>query len=173
MATPLPPPPEEFVPHGVRHSLRRDKSTISHHYDVGNDFYRLFLDETMTYSCGIFETPQRSLRDAAIAKYDRLCRKLALGPDDHVLEIGTGWGGFALHAVENYGCEVTTTTISQQQYDYAKAKFASAGVSDRVHLLKTDYRQLSGSYDKLVSIEMIEAVGHQYYETFFASCARY
>lgn len=161
----------------VFHLMRKNTPTgsrknIMAHYDLGNDFYRLFLDETMTYSCGIFETPQHSLKDASIAKYDRLCRKLALGPDDHVLEIGTGWGGFALHATEYYGCEVTTTTISQQQYDYAKAKFASAGVSQRVHLLKTDYRELTGQYDKLVSIEMIEAVGHHYYDTFFDHCAR-
>jgi cyclopropane-fatty-acyl-phospholipid synthase len=143
------------------------------HYDLGNDFYRLFLDETMTYSSGIFETPESSLKAASIAKYDRLCRKLDLGPDDHVLEIGTGWGGFALYAAEKYGCEVTTTTISRQQYDYAKGKIEAAGLSHRIHLLKSDYRELTGRYDKLVSIEMIEAVGHQYYDTFFQVCARY
>ena len=102
-----------------------------------------------------------------------MCRKLDLGPDDHVLEIGTGWGGFALHAAEKYRCEVTTTTISQQQYDYAKAKIEAAGLSRRIHLLKSDYRELTGQYDKLVSIEMIEAVGHQYYDTFFQVCGQY
>lgn len=160
------------------HLIRRNtptgsKENIMAHYDLGNDFYRLFLDETMTYSSGIFETPQCSLKAASIAKYDRLCRKLDLGPNDHLLEIGTGWGGFALYAAQKYGCEITTTTISQQQYDYAKAKIELAGLSQRIHLLKSDYRELTGQYDKLVSIEMIEAVGHQYYETFFRVCARY
>ena len=162
----------------IFHLMRRNTPTgsrenIMAHYDLGNDFYRLFLDETMTYSSGIFETSHSSLKAASIAKYDRLCRKLDLGPDDHVLEIGTGWGGFALYAAEKYGCEVTTTTISQQQYDFAKAKIESAGLSQRIHLLKSDYRELTGQYDKLVSIEMIEAVGHQYYDTFFQVCARY
>ncbi len=162
----------------IFHLMRRNTPTgsrenIMAHYDLGNDFYRLFLDETMTYSSGIFETPESSLKAASIAKYDRLCRKLDLGPDDHVLEIGTGWGGFALYAAEKYGCEVTTTTISQQQYDYAKVKIEAAGLSQRIHLLRSDYRELTGQYDKLVSIEMIEAVGHQYYETFFRACSRY
>ena len=162
----------------IFHLMRRNTPTgsrenIMAHYDLGNDFYRLFLDETMTYSSGIFETSHSSLKAASIAKYDRLCRKLDLGPDDHVLEIGTGWGGFALYAAEKYGCEVTTTTISQQQYDFAKAKIESAGLSQRIHLLKSDYRELTGQYDKLVSIEMIEAVGHHYYDTFFQVCARY
>lgn len=162
----------------IFHLMRRNTPTgsrenIMAHYDLGNDFYRLFLDETMTYSSGIFETPESSLKAASIAKYDRLCRKLDLGPGDHVLEIGSGWGGFALHAVKNYGCEVTSTTISQQQHDYAKERFAEAGLSHRIRLLKTDYRELTGRYDKLVSIEMIEAVGHQYYETFFNHCGRY
>ena len=162
----------------IFHLMRRNTPTgsrenIMAHYDLGNDFYRLFLDETMTYSCGIFETPERSLKAASIAKYDRLCRKLDLNPDEHVLEIGTGWGGFALYAAENYGCEVTTTTISQQQYDFAKAKIEAAGLSHRIHLLKSDYRELTGQYDKLVSIEMIEAVGHHYYDTFFQACAGY
>ena len=162
----------------IFHLMRRNTPTgsrenIMAHYDLGNDFYRLFLDETMTYSSGIFETSRSSLKVASIAKYDRLCRKLDLGPDDHVLEIGTGWGGFALYAAEKYGCEVTTTTISQQQYDFAEAKIESAGLSQRIHLLKSDYRELTGQYDKLVSIEMIEAVGHHYYDTFFQVCARY
>ena len=162
----------------IFHLMRKNtpsgsRQNILAHYDLGNDFYRLFLDETMTYSCGIFETPASSLKEASIAKYDRLCRKLDLRPGDHVLEIGTGWGGFALYATKNYGCEVTTTTISQQQYSYTKAKIAAAGLSDRVHLLKKDYRQLTGQFDKLVSIEMIEAVGHHFYETYFGHCSRY
>jgi len=160
------------------HLMRRNTPTgsrknIMAHYDLGNDFYRLFLDETMTYSCGIFERPDSTLASASIAKYDRLCRKLDLKADDHVLEIGTGWGGFALHAAKTYGCEVTTTTISDQQYAYAQKKIAAAGLADRIHLLKRDYRDLSGRFDKLVSIEMIEAVGHHYFETFFRKCARY
>ena len=162
----------------IFHLMRRNTPTgsrenIMAHYDLGNDFYRLFLDETMTYSSGIFETSHSSLKAASIAKYDRLSRKLDLGPDDHVLEIGTGWGGFALYAAENYGCEVTTTTISQQQYDFAKAQIEAAGLSQRIYLLKSDYRELTGQYDKLVSIEMIEAVGHHYYDRFFQACAGY
>jgi cyclopropane-fatty-acyl-phospholipid synthase len=149
------------------------RENIMAHYDLGNDFYRLFLDETMTYSCGIFETPEGSLKAASLAKYDRLCRKLELKAHDHVLEIGTGWGGFALHAARHYGCRVTTTTISQQQYDYAKQRFAEAGLSRRIRLLNTDYRELNGQFDKLVSIEMIEAVGHHYFDTFFRQCSRY
>ncbi len=158
------------------HFLRRNtksgsRKNIVAHYDLGNDFYRLFLDETMTYSSGIFERPGATLIDAAIAKYDRICRKLNLSEKDHVLEIGTGWGGFTLHAVKNYGCRVTTTTISDEQYRLAKARFQEAGIMDRVVLLKSDYRELQGRYDKLVSIEMIEAVGHQYLDTFMARCA--
>jgi cyclopropane-fatty-acyl-phospholipid synthase len=158
------------------HFLRRNtksgsRKNIVAHYDLGNDFYRLLLDETMTYSSGVFERPDVTLKDASIAKYDRICRKLELSEKDHVLEIGTGWGGFTLHAVKNYGCRVTTTTISDEQYRLAKARFEKAGIMDRVVLLKSDYRELQGRYDKLVSIEMIEAVGHQYLDTFMARCA--
>jgi cyclopropane-fatty-acyl-phospholipid synthase len=158
------------------HFLRRNtksgsRKNIVAHYDLGNDFYRLLLDETMTYSSGVFERPDATLKDASIAKYDRICRKLKLSEKDHVLEIGTGWGGFTLHAVKNYGCRVTTTTISDEQYRLSKARFEKAGIMDRVVLLKSDYRELQGRYDKLVSIEMIEAVGHQYLDTFMARCA--
>ena len=158
------------------HFLRRNtrsgsRKNIVAHYDLGNDFYRLFLDETMTYSSGVFERPDATLKDASIAKYDRICRKLKLSEKDHVLEIGTGWGGFTLHAVQNYGCHVTTTTISDEQYRLAEARFEKAGIMDRVVLLRSDYRELRGRYDKLVSIEMIEAVGHQYLDTFMARCA--
>lgn len=154
-----------------RNTLSGSKKNIAAHYDLGNDFYRLFLDETMTYSCGIFERPEATLAEAAIAKYDRICRKLQLSPRDHLLEIGTGWGGLTLHAVKHYGCRVTTTTISEEQYDLAKERFAKADIQDRVSLLKSDYRELRGRYDKLVSIEMIEAVGHQYLETYLSHCA--
>ena len=158
------------------HFLRRNtrsgsRKNIVAHYDLGNDFYRLFLDETLTYSSGVFERPDATLKDASIAKYDRICRKLKLSEKDHVLEIGTGWGGFTLHAVKNFGCRVTTTTISDEQYRLAKARFEKAGIMDRVVLLRSDYRELRGRYDKLVSIEMIEAVGHQYLDTFMARCA--
>jgi cyclopropane-fatty-acyl-phospholipid synthase len=158
------------------HFLRRNtksgsRKNIVAHYDLGNDFYRLLLDETLTYSSGVFEGPDATLKEASIAKYDRICRKLALSEKDHVLEIGTGWGGFTLHAVKNFGCRVTTTTISDEQYRLAKARFEKAGIMDRVVLLKSDYRDLQGRYDKLVSIEMIEAVGHQYLDTFMARCA--
>jgi cyclopropane-fatty-acyl-phospholipid synthase len=120
----------------------------------------------MTYSCGIFEKPEATLRQASIAKYDRICRKLGLTSRDHVVEIGTGWGGFALHAAEHYGCRVTTTTISEEQHAYAQERIEAKGLASRIRLLKEDYRKLTGTYDKLVSIEMIEAVGHQYLSTF-------
>jgi cyclopropane-fatty-acyl-phospholipid synthase len=158
------------------HALRRDtkkgsRANISAHYDLGNDFYRLFLDETLTYSCGIFETGSSSLKEASLAKYDRICRKLDLRDSDHVLEIGTGWGGFAIFAAGRYGCRVTTTTISEEQYTLAQARVKEAGLNDRIQILFKDYRDLKGRFDKLVSIEMIEAVGHQYLEAFFRACS--
>jgi cyclopropane-fatty-acyl-phospholipid synthase len=155
-----------------RNTRTGSRQNISAHYDLGNDYYALFLDETMTYSCGVFEQEESTLKEASVAKYDRICRKLKLEPGERVLEIGTGWGGFAVHAVLNYGVQVTTTTISDRQYQYAKELFKSAGVDDRVQLLKRDYRDLDGRYDKLVSIEMIEAVGHHYLPTFFKNCSR-
>jgi cyclopropane-fatty-acyl-phospholipid synthase len=162
--------------HKLFHALHRNtprgsRANIAAHYDLGNDFYRLFLDDTLTYSCGIFERPDSTLRDASVAKYDRLCRKLGLRPDHHVLEIGTGWGGFAIHAASTYGCRVTTTTISKEQFDLAAQRVQEAGLADRVDLLLTDYRDLTGQFDRLVSIEMIEAVGHHYLGTYFRSCA--
>lgn len=156
---------------GNRNSKAGSRRNIAAHYDLSNDFYALFLDETMTYSSGYFPSSQSSLREASVEKYDRICRRLQLSAADHVLEIGTGWGGFATHAVENYGCRVTTTTISRAQHDYAERKFASRGTDRRVELLFCDYRDLTGKYDKLVSIEMIEAVGHQFFDTFFAKCS--
>ena len=162
--------------HWLMHALRKNtqagsRKNISAHYDLGNDFYSLWLDQTMTYSCNIFERQDATLEDAAAAKYDRICRKLRLGPRDHVIEIGTGWGGFAAHAVKNYGCRVTTTTISRQQHDWAKDLFSREGIGDRVELLFEDYRNLTGKYDKLVSIEMIEAVGHHFLDVFFKTCS--
>ena len=154
-----------------RNTRRGSRRNIAAHYDLGNDFFALFLDETMTYSSGVFETPHASLAEASAAKYDRFCRKLHLRPNDHVLEIGTGWGGFAQHAAANYGCRVTTTTISKQQHEYARRRIAEAGLDDRVELLCRDYRDLEGQFDKLVSIEMIEAVGHEYLPTFFGKCS--
>jgi len=155
-----------------RNTLKGSKENIVAHYDLGNDFYRLFLDETLTYSCGIFEHENSTLEAASIAKYDRICRKLQLNPGDHVIEIGGGWGGFSIHAVKNYGCRVTTTTISDEQYVLAEKRIAASGLSHRIRLLRTDYRHLAGKFDKLVSIEMIEAVGHQYLNTFFQICSR-
>jgi len=155
-----------------RNTLKGSKENIVAHYDLGNDFYCLFLDETLTYSCGIFETENSTLTDASIAKFDRICRKLQLHPGDHVIEIGGGWGGFSIHAAKNYGCYVTTTTISDEQHALAKKRIAASGVSHRIRLLRTDYRHLGGRYDKLVSIEMIEAVGHEYLDTFFKICSR-
>ena len=154
---------------------RNDKSgsrrNISAHYDLGNDFFELFLDQTMAYSCGIFERPDSTLLDASTAKFDAACSKLALRPDQHLLEIGTGWGGLAIHAAQRYGCRVTTTTISQEQYDLSRARVAQAGLEDRVTVLLEDYRDLRGEYDAVVSIEMIEAVGHQYLDTYFKRCS--
>ena len=158
------------------HALRRNtrsgsRRNIAAHYDLGNDFYRLFLDEEMMYSSAIFERPDSSLEEAARAKNERICRKLGLRPGLHLLEIGTGWGGFALHAAREHGCRVTTTTISRRQYEEACRRVAEAGLEDLVDVRLEDYRDLQGRYDRIVSIEMIEAVGHQYLDTFFARCA--
>jgi cyclopropane-fatty-acyl-phospholipid synthase len=154
-----------------RNTLQGSRRNIEAHYDLGNELFELFLDKTMMYSCGIFHRPEASLQAASEAKLERICRKLQLKPSDHVLEIGTGWGGFALYAAQHYGCRVTTTTISKQQYDYAKQRVKAAGLEDRITLLFDDYRDLNGSYDKLVSIEMIEAIGHQYFDTYFRKCS--
>ena len=147
------------------------RGNIAAHYDLGNDFFELFLDPTLTYSAGIFEGPEASMEDASRAKYDRLCRKLDLSKGDRLLEIGTGWGGMAIHAAGHYGCHVTTATISQEQHALARERIDAAGLSDRVTLLLEDYRDLEGRFDKLVSIEMIEAVGHEYLEGFFQVCS--
>lgn len=151
-------------------SRNGSRRNISAHYDLGNDFFQLWLDDTCAYSSGIFSSPEATLRDASIEKFDRVCRKLDLRPGDHLLEIGTGWGGLAIHAAEHYGCRVTTTTISKQQFDLASRRIEAAGLADRITLLLQDYRDLTGRFDKLVSIEMIEAVGHQYLDTYFRKC---
>jgi len=149
----------------------RSRRQIAAHYDLGNDFFELFLDETMTYSCAVFDTPGADLADASRAKLERVCAKLDVHPGDHVLEIGTGWGSFALHAATTRGCRVTTTTLSKEQHDYARERIEDAGLRDRITLLLDDYRHLRGRFDKLVSIEMIEAVGWQNFGTFFRRCS--
>jgi cyclopropane-fatty-acyl-phospholipid synthase len=154
-----------------RNSKAGSRRNIAAHYDLGNDLFKLFLDETLAYSCGIFERPNASLHEASVAKFAAACHKLQLNTNDHLLEIGTGWGGLAIYAARNYGCRVTTTTISRAQYDLARERVAAAGLSDRIELLLADYRDLTGLYDKLVSIEMVEAVGHQFLETYLAKCS--
>ncbi|MGI9270858.1 MAG: class I SAM-dependent methyltransferase [Woeseiaceae bacterium] len=154
-----------------RNTRSGSRKNIAAHYDLGNDFYALWLDSKMMYSCAYFESADMSLEAAATAKLERICRKLNLSEADSVIEIGTGWGGFAIYAAENHGCHVTTTTISREQYDLAKQRIAAAGLEDRITLLFDDYRDLEGQYDKLVSIEMIEAVGHQFHSSFFEKCA--
>lgn len=147
------------------------RRNIAAHYDLGNEFYQLFLDPTMAYSCGIFERNDSTLEEASTAKFDRICRKLGLTASMQVLEIGTGWGGFAIHAARNYGCQVTTTTISQQQHDLAAARITACGLNHQITLLQQDYRDLTGLFDRLVSIEMIEAVGHRHLPTYFRVCS--
>ena len=160
----------------LRHRRRRNtprgsQGNIAAHYDLGNDFYGLWLDRTMTYSCNIFEREDSSLEEAAVSKYESICRKLGLKASDRVLEIGSGWGGFAIHAAQNYGCKITTTTISRQQYEYARERIRDEGLSNRIELLFEDYRELRGTYDKLASIEMIEAVGHHFLDTYLKVCS--
>jgi cyclopropane-fatty-acyl-phospholipid synthase len=155
----------------ARNTRGGSRRNIASHYDLGNELFALCLDESMMYSAAIFASPTESLESAQWRKLDRICRKLQLGPGDHVIEIGSGWGGFAIHAARHHGCRVTTTTISREQYEYASRRVHAAGLADRVTLLQRDYRDLTGSYDKLVSIEMVEAIGHQYLDTYFAKCA--
>lgn len=148
------------------------RQNIHAHYDLGNDFFKLWLDETMAYSCGIFTDLDATLAQASTEKFDRVCRRLDVSPSDHLLEIGTGWGGFAVHAAGRYGCQVTTTTISQEQLDVARKSVQEAGLAGRVKLLQQDYRDLSGQFDKAVSIEMIEAVGHRFLDAYFGQLGR-
>ncbi len=155
----------------ARNTRSGSRRNIGAHYDLGNEFFELFLDPSMMYSSAIFDDTTMSLADAQTARLDEICRRLQLKASDHLLEIGTGWGGFALHAAKNFGCRVTTTTISENQFRYAQQRIAAAGLSDRVTVLQLDYRDLTGTYDKLVSLEMIEAVGPQYYDQYFSKCA--
>ncbi|HEY0963640.1 MAG TPA: cyclopropane-fatty-acyl-phospholipid synthase family protein [Pseudomonadales bacterium] len=165
--------------HALRlwHRLRRNtrsgaRRNIAAHYDLGNDFFRLFLDDTMAYSAGIFARTTDSLHEASLAKFDRICMQLRLQPQDHLLEIGTGWGGLAIHAARHYGCRVTTTTLSREQAAYARDWIAREGLGERITVLERDYRELDGCYDKLVSVEMIEAVGAHYYPDYFRRCSQ-
>jgi cyclopropane-fatty-acyl-phospholipid synthase len=155
----------------VRNTPRRSRDDIAAHYDLGNELFELMLDPTMMYSSARFTRPGMTLEEASVAKLDLVCDKLALGPEDHVLEIGTGWGGFAVHAAATRGCRVTTTTLSLQQRAHALARVREAGLEDRVTILARDYRELDGRFDKLVSIEMIEAVGWKDFGTFFERCS--
>ena len=155
-----------------RSTRRRSRRDIAAHYDLGNELFSRMLDPTMMYSCALFEREGMTLEEASLAKLERVCERLDIGPQDHVLEIGTGWGGFAIHAAGTRGCRVTTTTISREQHDYAVERTRRAGLSDKVTVVMRDYRDLRGSYDKLVSIEMIEAVGWQHIGTFFAKCSQ-
>ena len=155
-----------------KNTTEGSRRNISAHYDLGNELFTAFLDPTMMYSSGIYKNAGSNLESASIEKIDRICRRLRISPEDHVVEIGTGWGSFAIHAAKNYGCKVTTTTISKEQYDYAKTKISEAGLEKQIELLFEDYRNLSGQYDKLISIEMIEAVGHHYYNDYFTKCSQ-
>ncbi|WP_232059315.1 SAM-dependent methyltransferase [Kineobactrum salinum] len=152
-------------------TLSGSRRNIAAHYDLGNDFFELFLDSRLMYSAAVYDSDNVSLEQAAFDKLELVCQKLQLSADDHLLEIGTGWGGLAIHAASRFGCRVTTTTLSRQQYRFASEAVKRAGLEDRVTLLLQDYRQLEGQYDKLVSVEMIEAVGHEYYDTYFARCS--
>ena len=159
----------------ANHKLRSNdqsgsKSNILAHYDLGNDMYQRFLDDTMMYSSAVYKKVDTTLAEAQQHKLALICERLQLKPEDTVLEIGAGWGGFAIYAATHYGCHITTTTISDAQYEEAQRRVEAAGLSDKITLLKQDYRELAGQYDKLVSIEMIEAVGHEYLPTFFAKC---
>jgi len=155
-----------------KNSQQGSKRNIHAHYDIGNDLYKLFLDEKMMYSSACFTSQHRTLEDASEYKLKVICEKLKLCADDHILEIGSGWGGFAIYAAQNYGCTVTTTTISNEQYVYLQEKILSQNLSEKITVLKQDYRKLEGQYDKLVSIEMIESVGHQYINEYFSICSR-
>jgi cyclopropane-fatty-acyl-phospholipid synthase len=156
-----------LVPENTRAGARRH---ISAHYDLGNDLFAAFLDERMVYSCAYFPREGASLEEAQLEKLERVCGRLRLGPGNHLLEIGTGWGGLAIHAAREHGCRVTTTTISREQFELARRRVVEAGLEDRVTVLFEDYRDLRGSYDRLVSVEMIEAVGWRHFDEFFRRC---
>ena len=157
-----------LVPENTR---ARARQHIAAHYDLGNDLFASFLDERMIYSCAYFPDARTSLEEAQLAKLERICEQLRLGPENHLLEIGSGWGGLAIHAAREHGCRVTTTTISAEQHELAQQRVREAGLEDRVTVLRQDYRDLDGRYDRLVSVEMIEAVGWQYFDAFFRHCS--
>ncbi|HHQ6624765.1 TPA: class I SAM-dependent methyltransferase [Serratia fonticola] len=163
--------PMERLRHWTRRNYRKQaRENISAHYDLGNEFYAHFLDEELLYSSALFTADDQALSQAQQAKMARLCEQLALTASDHLLEIGTGWGAMAEYAARHYGCRVTTTTLSQEQYTWATERIARAGLQDRVQVLLCDYRDLTGEFDKLVSVEMIEAVGKRYLPDFFRTC---
>ena len=164
--------PRTLLHRSRRNTLPGSQRNIAAHYDLGNDFYRLFLDETMTYSCAVFESPEQSLADAQRNKYRLIAERAGLRPGMHVLEIGSGWGGFAIYAAGELGCRVTSVTISRAQRDLAVERVEAAGLRHIVDLPLRDYREIEGTYDAVVSIEMLEAVGAEYYEAFFAACDR-
>jgi cyclopropane-fatty-acyl-phospholipid synthase len=165
--------PLQRLGHRLRRNTRQgSRRNIEAHYDLGNDLFRLFLDTSLMYSSAIYPTRESTLDQAAVHKLDHICQTLNLQPEDHVLEIGTGWGGFAIYAASHYGCQVTTTTISPAQHAEAQERVRAAGLEDQITLLLEDYRDLEGRYDKLVSIEMIEAIGHQYLDTYLKQCER-
>ncbi len=168
---PLLVPLEKTIWRVPRNSKRASRRHIAAHYDLGNDLFGLYLDESMMYSSAIFPNPEATLAEAQQNRLERICQALELGPDDHLLEIGTGWGGMATYAAANYGCRVTSTTISTEQREGALRRIRDAGVEDRVTVLLEDYRDLRGTYDKLVSLEMIEAVGWQYFDEYFRRCS--
>ncbi|RWU12058.1 class I SAM-dependent methyltransferase [Pseudidiomarina gelatinasegens] len=165
-------PIQKFQHWRRNNSKRQAKENISAHYDLGNDLYRAFLDPSLQYSSAVYPRVDADLAEAQQHKLKRLCDSLELKPEDHLLEIGTGWGGLAVFAAKHYGCHVTTTTISEEQFRYTEALIAKENLGDKITLLKNDYRDLTGTYDKLVSVEMIEAVGRKYMATFFNTCNR-
>lgn len=153
-------------------SRKWSRQNIADHYDLGNDFYKLWLDDSMTYSCGIWTSPEQTIEAAQAAKYEALCRTLRLKPTDHLLEIGSGWGGLACHAVKKYGCQVTTLTLSKAQHDYCRERFVREGIGDNAEVRIQDYRDVTGRFDKIISIEMLEAVGENYVDGYFSQCHR-
>jgi cyclopropane-fatty-acyl-phospholipid synthase len=172
MLAPLLIPRQRWAGWLVRNTPARSRRQAAAHYDLGDELFSLFLDPTMMYSCAVFDPPGATLEQASLAKLQRVCTKLGLGPRDHVLELGTGWGGFALYAARRCGCRITTVTNSVQQHAYASERVRESGLDDRVTVLLEDYRRVRGRYDKLVCLEMIEAVGWQYFRTFFRRCAQ-
>lgn len=165
--------PLQKIFHGLRsNSLEGSRKNVRSHYDMGNDFFKLFLDESMMYSSAIFDSPDTDLETAALKKIQIICEKLELKESDHLVEIGTGWGAVAIYAATTYGCKVTTTTISKEQFDYTLSKVKELGLENQISVLFEDYRNLKGTFDKLVSVEMIEAVGLNNLDTFFEVCSK-